>query len=253
MTESGTYAGQGVIVLGAAGGIGRAIAAELRAAGARLALWDLVLIEAGPGEIACEVDLTRPEAVEAALARSVAAMGHVVAMVHAAGILGPVAMAHETSLAAWRRVFEIDCDGVFVPVTAYVRHLLAQPRPGASDLATGVRGRIVVIASQQAKEGMPRGAAYSAAKAAVLSLVKSMGKELAREGILVNAVTPTAIETPMARELTPERRAEIQALIPMGRFGTAAEVARLAVWLASPACTFSTGAVFDLSGGRATY
>jgi 3-oxoacyl-[acyl-carrier protein] reductase len=246
----GRYDLEGVraILIGAAGGIGAAIAAELRRQGARLALWDRRPVAGNDAEPVHCLDIADPAAVEAATRATAAALGGIDAVVHAAGVLGPVAPAHEVSLADWREVFRINSDGVFLPLGEAVRHMLRQP--GGPD---GVRGRIVVLSSQQAKEGMSLGAPYSASKAAVLTLVKSMGKELAAEGILVNAITPTAIEAGMAQVITPERRADILRRIPMGRFGTAEEVARLAAWLVSRDCTFSTGAVFDLSGGRATY
>ncbi len=152
----------------------------------------------------------------------------------------------EHDVEAFRRVLAVDLGGPFLCSRAVVPVMLQ--RPAAPD-----RGRIVNLSSIQGKEGMPRAAAYAASKAALLALTKSLGKELAGEGILVNAVTPAAAETGMAAELTPERRAEILGRIPMGRFVRVEEIAEMVAWLASPLCSFSTGAVFDLSGGRATY
>lgn len=236
--------GMVAVVTGAAGGIGHAVARLLRENGARVAGWDL---RPAPGlDHAEQVDCTDEDAVDLALARTVEALGPIGLHVGAAGMLGPVAPAHAVPLPVWRQVLRVNLEGVLVPATAIVRHLLQQP-------AGGVRGRLVLIGSQQGKEGMPLGAAYSCSKAAVHTLAQSMGRELAREGILVNAVTPTAIETGMAQELTPERRADITARIPLGRFGTVDEVAQMVAFLGSRACTFQTAALFDLSGGRSQY
>jgi 3-oxoacyl-[acyl-carrier protein] reductase len=153
----------------------------------------------------------------------------------------------ETDPADVRRVLEVNLIGAFLCTRAVLPVMRGQaPRPPH-------RGHIVNIASTQGKEGMPLAAAYSASKAGVMALTKSVGKEVAGEGIFVNCAAPTAADTAMAGLLTPERRADILRRIPMGRFVEVDEIAALACWLASSDCSFSTGAVFDLSGGRATY
>ncbi len=247
------HAGRAAIVTGAASGIGRAIATRLAAEGARLALWDVDAAalartaEALGGEaVAVTVDVGDETAVAAAAATTWERLGRVDLVVNNAGILGPVAPTWEHEPADFRRVLEVNLTGTFLVCRAVVSRLLAQD--GA------VRGRIVNIASIQGKEGMPEAAAYAASKAGVMALTKTLGKELARHGILVNCITPAAVEhTGMVGELTAARRADILARIPMGRLVEPGEVAAMVAWLGSDECTFSTGAVFDLSGGRATY
>jgi 3-oxoacyl-[acyl-carrier protein] reductase len=245
------------IVTGGAGGIGRAIAERLQAEGATLALWDvdaataeataaaLRLTGIAPVE-AVAVDVTAEASVEVATNATFERFGRVDLVVNNAGILGPVAPTWEHTPDAFRRVLEVNLVGIFLVCRAVVPRLLSQDAPE--------RCRIVNLASIQGKEGMPSAAAYVASKAGVIGLTKTLGKELAKAGILVNCVTPSAVEgTGMATEITPERRAEIMGRIPMGRFVRLEEVAAMVAWLGSLECTFSTGAVFDLSGGRATY
>ena len=239
-------AGRTALVTGAAGDIGGVVAGLLQESGARVAGWDLT--PPPPGRTLDhwqQVDVTDEAAVEQGLTTTLAKLGSVDILVAAAGILGPVAPMHEQDLATWRRVMAINLDGTFLCLRAFVRHRLACPAPRF--------GRAILLGSQQGKEGMALGSAYSVSKAGVMTLAKSVGKELARTGVLVHAVSPTAIESRMANDITAERRADILGRIPMGRFGETIEVARLVAWLASPDCSFTTGAVFDLSGGRATY
>ena len=232
-------AGRVAVVTGGAAGIGVAVCRRLAAAGAVTCSWDL-----SGGDVAC--DVSDADSVEHAAAQTVDRHGRIDILINNAGILGPVAPVWEHDAEAFRRVLGVNLGGPFLCSRAVVPVMLR--RPMAPD-----RGRIVNLSSIQGKEGMPRAAAYAASKAALLALTKSLGKELAGEGILVNAVTPAAAETGMARALTSERRAEILARIPMGRFVRVEEIAEMVAWLASPLCSFSTGAVFDLSGGRATY
>ena len=244
--------GMAAVVTGAAGGIGGEIARTLQRCGARLVLWDLDA--AGLGRLGRElqaasvrdVDVADWRAVDAAMNQAVASVGRIDILINAAGINGPIAAADEHTTAEVMRVMAVNFVGTFNCSKAAVRHMRAAGDPP-------VRGRIVNIASIQGKEGMPRGAAYSASKAAVMTLAKSMARELALDGILVNSVAPAAVETAMAADLTPDRRWEILDRIPMGRFCEVGEVANMVAWLASPDATFTTGAVFDLSGGRATY
>ena len=207
--------------------------------GATTCTWDL----AG-GDVDC--DVSDADQVARATALTLERHGRIDILINNAGILGPVAPTWEHEPAAFRRVLAVNLGSVFLCSRAVVPAMLM--RPLAAD-----RGRIVNISSIQGKEGMPLAAAYAAAKAGILALTKSLGKELAGDGILVNAVTPAAAETGMAVELTPQRRADILGRIPMGRFVRVEEIAEMVAWLASPLCSFSTGAVFDLSGGRATY
>lgn len=241
-----------VIITGGARGIGLAAARRLARSGARIAIWDRDATEAaeaarslGEAHIAIACDIVDEAQVDAAAEETWRAFGGVDGLVNNAGILGPVAPLWEQPLADFRRVVDVNLIGAFIVSKACVARMRKQPGPD--------RGRIVNMSSIQAKEGMPMAAAYAASKAGIVALTKTLGKELAREGILVNCITPAAAETNMAREITPARRAEIMSRIPMGRFVDVDEIAAMIQWLLSSDCSFSTGAVFDLSGGRATY
>lgn len=239
--------GRRAVVTGGAGGIGLACARRLSRDGARVSLWDLERGALGvaaaeiPGVHVHVVDVTDAEAVDAAMTIDAPDV-----VVHCAGILGPVATAIDHTPAEFRRVIDVNLTGSFVVARAAAAAMLRKPR----DLRFG---RIVLMGSIQGKEGMALGSAYSAAKAGVMALSKTMGKELARENITVNVVTPVAAETAMAKQISPERRADILARIPAGRFVDVDEIASMVAWLCSPDASFSTGAAFDLSGGRATY
>ncbi len=234
------------VVTGGARGIGYAIAERLTQAGARVALWDMEGAAGSAaklsGAIGIAMDVTKPEAVSAALADTERRLGPVDILVASAGITGPNATVADYPVEAWRSVIDIDLTGVFLCNRAVV--------PGMSKRNYG---RIVNIASIAGKEGNPNAAAYSAAKAGVIALTKSLGKELAGTGVRVNAVAPAVIKTEMLAQMTEQHIQYMLSKIPMGRFGTVDEVAALVAWLASADCSFSTGAVFDISGGRATY
>jgi 3-oxoacyl-[acyl-carrier protein] reductase len=251
-TISRRFAGRTAIVTGGARGIGLAIARRLAGEGARVALWDVDSETATPqaarlgdGHLACGVDVTDEASVAAALAVTRAGFGRVDILVNNAGILGPVAPLWQQSPAEFRRVIDVNLTGTYLVSRAVVPVMLAQSGP--------VRGRIVNMSSIQGKEGLALAGAYAASKAGVIALTKSLGKELARDSITVNCVTPAAAETDMAKEITAERRNDIINRIPMGRFVMVEEIAAMVAFLTSDDCSFSTGAVFDLSGGRATY
>jgi NAD(P)-dependent dehydrogenase (short-subunit alcohol dehydrogenase family) len=223
------------IVTGGAGGIGRAVLTRLAADGFSPVSWDLS--DQVPDVLALAVDVTDEAALARAAVQTVARAGPIAALVVNAGILGPVARVWEADAADIRAVIETNLVSTFLTVRAVVPHMLANPGPD--------RGRIVMMASVQGKEGTALSGPYAAAKAGVI--------ELATDGILVNAIAPTVVRTAMERSITPERRADLLSRIPMARFIEPAEVAAMVSFLCGPDCSFSTGAVFDLSGGRATY
>jgi NAD(P)-dependent dehydrogenase (short-subunit alcohol dehydrogenase family) len=236
------------VVTGGAGGLGFATSVRLAAKGHKVALWDINrerLDEAAaqiPGAQGYTVDVTDAAAVDSAMAKVVADMGPLGILVTCAGHNGPMESFEKYPLDGWRFVLSLNLDAVFLCCQAAVREMLKTDY-----------GRIVNISSIAGKEGNPNAVAYSASKAGVIGLTKSIGKELATTKIRVNCVTPAAIETEMMNQLTPEFKAYVTAKIPIGRLGFADEVAALISWLSSEECSFSTGAVFDVSGGRATY
>ncbi len=232
------------VVTGGAGGIGRALLARLKADGFLTASWDLSR-GADEADVCFQVDVTDANAVGQAALETEARLGAIRAVILNAGILGPVTPVWEAPLADVRRVIEVNLVSAFVTLQAVVPLMLRNDAPE--------RGRIVLMSSVQAKEGTALAGPYAASKAGLIALAKSLGKELAKEGILVNVVTPTVVHGPMEQSITQERRADLLARIPLGRFLDPAEVAEMVSWLCGPGCTFSTGAVFDLSGGRSTY
>ena len=250
------FTGRVAVVTGGAGGLGVAIAQHLIEAGAAVALWDAraqavtaaaaQLQMPGASLLAQAVDVTDDAAVAQAAQAAASYFGHIDTLINNAGILGPVVNTWEHTPAQFRRVLEVNLTGAFLCCRALVPWLLKNP-PGRW------RGRIVNVASIQGKEGMPQAAAYAASKAGLMALTKSLGKELADTGILVNAIAPAAVLTAMADEIGAERKAAILARIPMARFLEADELAAQVAWLCSADCSFATGAMFDLSGGRATY
>ena len=241
--------GKRAAVTGGAQGIGYAIAAKLLSQGAQVALWDwdeVLRAEAaaalGDGARGVAVDVTDPDSIAAAVSESQAAAGGIDILVNNAGIAGVNATVWDYPLDEWRRVIEIDLNGVFYCCRAVAPVMMAQDY-----------GRIVNISSIAGKEGNPNASAYSAAKAGVIALTKSLGKELAETGVRVNCVTPAAARTRIFDQITQEHIDYMLSKIPMGRFVKVEEIAGLVAWLASEDCAFSTGAVFDISGGRATY
>ncbi|MEP6655761.1 MAG: SDR family NAD(P)-dependent oxidoreductase [Betaproteobacteria bacterium] len=243
------FANRTALVTGGAAGIGLAVAKRFKGSGARLALWDR---DAGALEAAArslegdvtvhEVDVADPDAVAAAMRACAAALGQIDVLVCCAGITGPNTTTWEYPIDAWRQVMDVNLNGLFYCNRAVVPYMMARDY-----------GRIVNIASVAGKEGNPNASAYSASKAGVISLTKSLGKELARTGIRVNCVTPAAVRTGIFDQMTAQHIDFMLSKIPMARFGTVDEIAALVCWLGSEDCSFSTGATFDLSGGRATY
>lgn len=244
-------AGRAAIVTGGARGIGLAIAQRLLASGAAVTIWDkdrtavaAALADLGkPANLHGDaIDVTDDGAVDAARDRAIQRMGKVDILVPNAGITGPNCNIWEYPVDAWKQVIDLDLTAVFICARALAPHMIANGY-----------GRIVIIASVAGKEGNPNASAYSAAKAGAIGFTKSLGKELAGTGVLANCVTPAAIATDIFKQMTQQHIDFMLSKIPMGRFGETAEAAALVAWLASEDCSFSTGAVFDLSGGRATY
>ena len=243
--------GRRAVVTGAAQGFGRAIAERFLASGARVALWDLdpELTPRTAGEIGGAgsvhveiVDVARQPAVEAATANTVKALGGIDILVANAGISGPNFKTWEYPPAEWARVIEVDLLSAFYCCRAVVPAMIAQHY-----------GRIVTISSVAGKEGNANASAYSAAKAGIIALTKSLAKELATENIAVNCITPAAAKTRILDQMSQSHVDWMLSKIPRGRFLTIDELASLATWLASEENSFSTGAVFDISGGRSTY
>lgn len=240
------------IVTGAARGIGAAIAQRLADDGMSVAVADLDLSAAevqaecirskGGAAYAVQVDVADPTSARRVADEVASREGRLDVLVNNAGIAGPSAPVSEYPEAEWRRVLSVDLDGIFYCCKAVLPHL-----------QRGGYGRIVNIASISGKEGNPNMAAYSSAKAGVIGFTKALGKELATTGILVNCVTPAVVETEILKQLTEDAVRYMVSKIPMGRTGKPEEIAALVSWLASEECSFSTGAVFDISGGRATY
>jgi 2-dehydro-3-deoxy-L-rhamnonate dehydrogenase (NAD+) len=241
--------GQTAIVTGGATGIGEAIARRLSAAGATLVIFDLNLESAtavaaalGPGSFALEADVSNGEAIQSAMNAVLARTGRIDILVNNAGIAGPAAPIWEQTDEAWQRNIAINLTGTFNCCRAVLPHM-----------RTRRYGRIVNIASIAGKEGNPNMSPYSATKGGIIALTKSVGKEVATEGICVNAVTPAVIQTQILDQLTPAQVAYMTERIPMKRTGKTDEIAAVVHFLASPDCSFVTGQCYDASGGRATY
>jgi NAD(P)-dependent dehydrogenase (short-subunit alcohol dehydrogenase family) len=243
------FDGRHAIVTGGATGLGYAIADRLIASGGSVTLWDRdgaaarrAAAALGPKANAVEVDVAVHGSVRQAVQTTVQHAQRIDALVNSAGITGPNATVWDYPLDAWRQVIDVNLNGLF--------HCCREVVPLMR--AAGY-GRIVNIASVAGKDGNPNASAYSASKAAVIALTKSMGKELADTGVRVNCVTPAAVKTAIFEQMSEQHIQFMLSKIPMGRFGTPDEVAALVAWLCTEECSFSTGAVFDLSGGRSTY
>jgi 3-oxoacyl-[acyl-carrier protein] reductase len=244
---------KGAIVTGAARGIGRAIAERLLCDGFTVAVTDLNLAEAeatsaqlsqttGGNSFALYVDVTDAATVKEMASAALARMGQIDVLVNNAGIIGPVGPLAEVSEEGWARVMAVNLTGTFLCCKAVLPIMLEQGY-----------GRIVNIASVAGKEGNPTTAAYSTSKAGVIGFTKALAKEVVTKNIFVNCVTPALIETDLLQQFPQDAIDYMVSKIPMGRLGQAKEIAALVAWLSSEECTFSTGAVFDISGGRATY
>ncbi|MGH6814555.1 MAG: SDR family NAD(P)-dependent oxidoreductase [Hyphomicrobiaceae bacterium] len=249
MANTIDLSGRCAVVTGGAQGFGKAIGERFVASGAKVAIWDrdVPLAEKtaaalGSGVKAFAVDVAEPAQVEKGRDATLAAFGRIDILVNNAGVAGANATTWETTVEEWRRVMRINLDGPFVCSRAVVPSMIKQNY-----------GRIVNIASIAGKEGNPNAAHYSASKAAVIALTKSLGKELAGYDIAVNAVTPAAAKTAIFDQITQQHIDFMLSKIPRARFVTVQEVAALVTWMASAECSFTTGAVFDISGGRATY
>lgn len=241
--------GRHAVITGGASGLGYAISQRMIASGASVTWWDVnadVMAQAvksvGVHVNCVQVDITQHASVVAAVAATLKNTPKIDILVNSAGITGPNMKLWDYPPQAWDQVLQVNLNGLFHCCREIVPHMQGNKY-----------GRIVNIASVAGKDGNPNASAYSASKAAVMALTKSLGKELANSGILVNCVTPAAVKTAMFEQMTPEHIAFMLSKIPMGRFGTPDEVAAMVGWLCTEDCSFSTGAVFDLSGGRSTY
>ncbi|WP_299472609.1 SDR family NAD(P)-dependent oxidoreductase [uncultured Roseibium sp.] len=243
--------GRVAIVTGAARGMGFAIAQRFLQSGAAVMLWDLkedTLREAQKklsafGDVQAEqLDVVDFQVVRAAADRVKEKHGRIDILVNSAGIAGVNTPLADYPLDVWNQVMSVNLNGIFHTCKAVVPHM-----------QSGGYGRIVNIASMAGKDGNPNASAYSVSKGAVITLTKSLGKELAQQGIAVNVVAPAVVGTEMLQDVTEEQLGYMLAKIPMGRMGTVGETSGLVSWLASEECSYSTGAVYDLSGGRATY
>ncbi len=228
------FKGRRAVVTGGMSGIGEAVAKRIAAEGGQVAIWDV------NGGI--KTDISDLASVEAAVKQSVAQMGGIDILVNSAGITGPTVPVDGFPVDGWLKTMAVNLNGTFYTNRSIIPHMIAQNY-----------GRIVNVASIAGKEGNPNASAYSASKAGVIGFTKSLAKELAKTNITVNAVTPAAVRTPIFDQMPQEHIDFMLAKIPKGRFGTVDENASLICWLASDECSFSTGAVFDISGGRATY
>ncbi|MEJ8811761.1 SDR family NAD(P)-dependent oxidoreductase [Variovorax ureilyticus] len=243
------FSGRHAVITGGATGLGYGIAQRLLASGGSVTIWDSngeaatkAAWSLGAKAFALTVDVTQQPSVAKAVAATLAQAGRIDALVNSAGITGPNTWLWDYPVDAWRQVMDVNLNGPFICCREVVGQMRSQGY-----------GRIVNIASVAGKDGNPNASAYSASKAGLIALTKSLGKELADTGVRVNCVTPAAVKTAIFDQMTPDHIAFMLSKIPMGRFGKIEEIAAMVAWLCTEECSFSTGAVFDLSGGRSTY
>ncbi|ADG11193.1 SDR family NAD(P)-dependent oxidoreductase [Caulobacter segnis] len=242
------FSGRTAVITGGASGLGKAVAARIVAEGGKVSLWDLhaEALAATAEEIGAShtvaLDVSDEAAVLAAAQAANAALGRIDILIASAGITGATATVYEYPTDSWKRVFDINVNGVFYSCKAVVPFMLANGY-----------GRIVNVASVAGKEGNPNAGAYSASKAAVIGLTKSLGKELATKGVIANGITPATFESPILEQLPPSQVEYMKGKIPMGRLGEVHESAAMVCFMASEECSFTTAATFDTSGGRTTF
>ena len=242
------FAGRTAVITGGASGLGKAVAARIVAEGGQVSLWDLDAdgLKAAAAEVGAKhvvaLDVSDQTAVAAAAKAANEALGRIDVLVASAGITGATAPVHEYPLDSWRRVIDINLNGLFYCCREVVPFMIA-----------GGYGRIVNVASVAGKEGNPNASAYSASKAGVIGLTKSLGKELATKGIIANALTPATFESPILEQLPKSQVDYMRGKIPMGRLGEIHESAAMVCFMASEECSFTTAATFDTSGGRTTF
>lgn len=244
----GRFAGRTAVVTGGASGLGKASAARIVAEGGKVVLWDLnpEALKAAAEEVGAThvvaLDVSDADAVAAAAEESNKALGRIDILVASAGITGATVPVHEFPIDSWKRVVDINLNGVFYCSRAVVPYMLANNY-----------GRIVNVASVAGKEGNPNASAYSASKAGVIGFTKSLGKELAGKGVIANSLTPATFESPILAQLPQSQVDYMRSKIPMGRLGEVDESAAMVCFMASEECSFTTASTFDTSGGRTTY
>ena len=244
----GRFAGRTAVITGGASGLGRAVAARIVAEGGQVSLWDLdaAALKDAAAEVGAAhtvaLDVSDHDAVAAAAQAANVALGKIDILVASAGITGSTAPVHEYPLDSWRRVIDINLNGLFYCCREIAPFMIA-----------GGYGRIVNVASVAGKEGNPNASAYSASKAAVIGLTKSLGKELATQGVIANSITPATFESPILEQLPQSQVDYMRGKIPMGRLGEIHETAAMVCFMASEECSFTTAATFDTSGGRTTF
>ncbi|MFZ0268768.1 SDR family NAD(P)-dependent oxidoreductase [Caulobacter sp.] len=242
------FAGRAAVITGGASGLGKAVAARIVAEGGQVCLWDLDAdgLKAAAAEVGAQhtvaLDVSDQAAVAAAAKAAHGALGRIDILVASAGITGATAPVHEYPLDSWRRVIDINLNGLFYCCREVAPFMIA-----------GGYGRIVNVASVAGKEGNPNASAYSASKAGVIGLTKSLGKELATKGVIANSLTPATFESPILEQLPQSQVDYMRGKIPMGRLGEIHESAAMVCFMASEECSFTTASTFDTSGGRTTY
>ena len=244
----GRYAGRAAVIAGGASGLGREVALRIVAEGGQVALWDIdaealakTAKEVG-AEIAVELDVSDQKAVAEAAEKSNTALGRIDILVNSAGVTGATAPVQDFPVDSWIRTIDINLNGLFYCCREVIPFMLANGY-----------GRIVNVSSVAGKEGNPNASAYSASKAGILGLTKSLGKELAKHGILANAITPATFESPILTQLPQSQIDYMRSKIPMDRLGEVYESAAMVCFMASEECSFTTASTFDTSGGRTTY